>query len=98
LRSLLKELQYSSYLNKDLSVLIYSNNTAAIVLAKDPVAYSRTKYIEVRYHYIRQLVVYKKTTLIYISTDKMLVDILTKPLPNIAFQRCIEGLLGPRGH
>jgi hypothetical protein len=85
-------------LNKDLLVPIYSDNTAAIALAKDPVAYSRTKYIKVRYYYIRQLVVYKKTILIYISTDKILADILTKPLPNIMFQRCIEGLLGPRGY
>jgi hypothetical protein len=98
LRSLLRELQRSSYLNKDLLVPIYSDNTAAIALAKDPVAHSRTKHIEVRYHYIRQLVVYKKTILIYISMDKILVDILTKPLPNIVFQRYIEGLLGPRGH
>jgi hypothetical protein len=88
----------SSYLNKDLLVPIYSNNTAAIALAKDPVAYSRIKHIEVRYYYIRQLVVYKKTILIYISTDKILIDILTKPLPNIAFQCYIERLLGPRGH
>jgi hypothetical protein len=58
-------------------------------------AYSRTKYIEIRYYYIRQLVAYNKLVLVYIPTENILADILTKPLPIIAFRRYIEGLLGP---
>jgi hypothetical protein len=96
LRGLLTELGYTDYLGEHLSVPIYSDNTACIALAKDPVEHSRTKHIEVRYHYIRQLVAYGKTTLAYLPTTEMLADILTKPLANIAFQRCIKGLLGPR--
>ena len=94
LRGLLQELQRTYYLGEHLSVPIYSDNTACIALARDPIAHSRTKHIEVRYHYIRQLVAYKKTTLVYLRTEDMLADILTKPLPNIAFRRCIKGLLG----
>jgi hypothetical protein len=96
LRGLLSELQRTEYLGEHLSVPIYSDNTACIALAKDPVAHSRTKHIEVRYHYIRQLVAYGKTTLAYLPTEKMLADILTKPLANIAFRRCIKDLLGPK--
>lgn len=95
LRGLLEEIQRTEYLGEHLSVPIFSDNTACITLAKDPVAHSRTKHIEVRYHYIRQLVAYGKTTLAYLPTEDMLADILTKPLPNTAFQRCIRGLLGP---
>jgi hypothetical protein len=95
LRGLLRELQRTEYLGEHLSVPIYSDNTACIALAKDPVAHSRTKHIEVRYHYIRQLVAYGKTTLAYLPTENMLADILTKPLANTAFRRCIKGLLEP---
>jgi len=95
IRALLSEIQRTQYLGEHLSVPIFGDNTACIALAKDPVAHSRTKHIEVRYHYIRQLVAYGKTTLAYLPTEDMLADILTKPLSNTAFQRCIRGLLGP---
>jgi hypothetical protein len=95
LRTLLQELQREAYPGNHLEVPIFSDNTACIALAKDPVAHARTKHIEVRYHYIRQLVSYGRTTLAYLQTKDMLADILTKPLPITAFRRCIEGYLGP---
>ena len=76
-------------------MLIFSNNQSYIALAKDLITYSRTKYIDVRYHYIRELVSFSKTTVDYIPTEDMKADILTKPLPFVAFKRCIRGLLGP---
>jgi hypothetical protein len=93
LRGLLRELQRPAYLGKHLEVPIYSDNTACIALTRDPIAHARTKHIEVRYHYIRQLVAHGKTTLAYLPTADMLADILTKPLPIIAFRRCIQGYL-----
>jgi hypothetical protein len=74
-------------------VPILSDNQGCIALAKDPIAYSRTKYIEVRYHYIRDLIAYSKATLAYCPTEDMLADVLTKPLPLAAFKRCIQGLM-----
>ena len=91
---MLRELDRTQYLGEHLEVPIYSDNTACITLAKDPIAYTRTKYIEVRYYYIRQLVAYSKITLEHLPTERMLADILTKPLPKVAFERCIRGLLG----
>jgi hypothetical protein len=67
-------------LGKDSIVPLYSDNTACIALPKDPIAHSRTKHIEIRYHYIRQLVAYNKLVLVYIPTEDILVDIFTKPL------------------
>lgn len=93
IRALLKELHRTQYLNSTLAVPIFSDNQAAIALAKDPISHSRTKHIEVRYHYIRELVTYGKTVIDYISTNEMVADILTKPLPLTAYKRCIEGLL-----
>ena len=95
LSTLLREIHCSQYLSGGLSVPIYSDNTACIALAKDPIGHARTKHIEVRYHYIRELVASKKVILQYISTKDMLADILTKPLPITAFKRCIRGLTAP---
>ena len=89
IRALLRELQRTQYLGDGLSVSIFSDNTACIALAKDPVARSRTKHIEVRYHYIRQLVAYGKMNLAYLCTEDMLADIVTRPLGSAAFKRCI---------
>jgi hypothetical protein len=93
LRALLRELQRTKLLGEGLAMPIYSDNQACIALAKDPVAHSRTKHIDVRYHYIRELVVGGKTTVDYCPTADMTADILTKPLSLQGFQRCRQKLL-----
>jgi hypothetical protein len=93
LRALLRELQRPQYLNDTLATPIFSDNQACIALAKDPVAHSRTKHIDVRYHYIRQLITYGKATVAYLPTGGMIADMLTKPLPITAYRRCIKELI-----
>jgi hypothetical protein len=74
-------------------VPIFNNNQACITLAKDPVAHSRTKHIDVRYHYIKELVIRGKVAVDYCLTADMTADILTKPLALQGFQRCREKLI-----
>jgi hypothetical protein len=93
LRALIREIDRSQYLGSHLEVPILSDNEGCIALAKDPIAHNRTKHIEVRYHYIRDLIAYSKATVAYCSTENMLADVLTKPLPLAAFKRCIQGLM-----
>ena len=93
LRALLRELQRTELLGENLVTPIFSDNQACIALAKDPVAHSRTKHIDVRYHYIRELVVEGKTTIDYCPTIDITADILTKPLALQGFQRCRAKLL-----
>ena len=95
IRALLGELNRYQYLPKSRATPIFSDNQSCIALAKDPIAHSRTKHIDVRYHYIRELVSFGKVAVDYIPTEDMKADILTKPLPFVAFKRCIGGLLGP---
>ena len=92
IRALLKELQRTQYLTSTLATPIFSDNQGCIALAGDPVAHSRTKHIDVRYHYIRELVAYNKAIIDYVLTEEMVVDMLTKPLPLTALRRCIGGL------
>jgi len=92
IRALLRELQRAQYLGTDLSAPIFSDNQGCIALARDPVAHSRTKHIDVRYHYIRELVAFNKVTVEYIPTEEMVADMLTKPLSLAGLRRCIGGL------
>lgn len=95
LRTLLKELGRHRLLDKSQAVQIFSDNQSCIAIAEDPIAHRRTKHIDVRYHYIRQLISAGKTRVSYIPTDHMKADVLTKPLPFPAFQRCIRDFLMP---
>jgi hypothetical protein len=54
---------------------------------------SRTKHIEVRYHFLRDNVEKGNIDLIHVLTEKQLVDILTKPLDQATFAH-LRGELG----
>ena len=48
---------------------IYYDNTIAINISKNPIQHSRTKHIEIRHHFIRELVDNGTLTLEFIHTD-----------------------------
>ena len=50
-------------------LIIYCDNTSAINISKNPVQHSRTKHIEIRHHFIRELVKDGTLTLEFIHTD-----------------------------
>ena len=56
------------------------DNQGAIAIAKNPIAHARTKHIDICYHFIRETIQDKTIELRYCPTDKMLADLLTKPL------------------
>ena len=59
---------------------VLCDNTSAINLFKNPVQHSKSKYIEIRYHFIRDLVEDKVMCLEFIHMDNQKADIFTKPL------------------
>ena len=65
------------------AIPIKCDNTSAIYITKNLVQHSRTKHIEVRYHFIRDHVERGNITLFFIPTKNQLADIFTKLLsPN----------------
>ena len=68
-------------LQQDESVLLYGDNQACLMIAKDPEHHGRTKAIDVRYHHVRDLIACKVITPEYIPTEHMLMDGFTKALP-----------------
>ena len=69
------------------------DNQGAIALIKNPENHSRTKHIDVQYHYVREVVEDGLVQISYVPTTEMAADILTKPLTKVAFERC-RALLG----
>ena len=76
---------------------LYCDSQSAIALTQDRSHHTRTKHIDIRYHFIRYVVQDGKIKIIYCPTDEMVVDILTKPLPSLKakhFARAL-GLASP---
>ena len=56
------------------------DNQGVIALAKDNRFHAHTKHIDLRHHFIREVVKEEKIKVTYISTDENVVDIFTKAL------------------
>ena len=65
---------------------IYCDNTSAINISKNPIQHSQTKHIEIRHHFIRELVEDGTLTLWFIHTDDQKTNFITKPLDNTRFE------------
>ncbi|KAJ9542951.1 hypothetical protein OSB04_029457 [Centaurea solstitialis] len=76
---------------------IYCDNTSAIAIANNPVLHSKTKHIEVRYHFIRDHVMNGDIELHFVPTEYQLADPFTKPLDVTRFNMLISelGMLNP---
>ena len=73
--------QLHDYKLNFVNVPILCDNTSAINISKNPIQHSRTKHIEIRHHFLRDHSQKGDIVLEYISTDRQLADIFTKPLP-----------------
>lgn len=62
------------------SILLYNDNQSAQKLAANPVTHKRSKHIDVRYHFVREVVAKGDIELQYMPTDSMVADVLTKAL------------------
>ena len=66
-------------------VPLYADNQAAIFMAINCADTSRTKHIDVIYHFLRSTVERGSIRMVYVSTDDNAADTFTKPLAPIKF-------------
>ena len=71
---------------------IYYDNQSCVKLSKNPVFHNKSKHIEIKYHYIRDMVQRGVVKLQYVATDKHIADVLTKPLARVKFEYFREKL------
>ncbi|GJV48793.1 retrovirus-related pol polyprotein from transposon TNT 1-94 [Tanacetum coccineum] len=68
-------------------VPIFCDNTSAIAISNKLVLHSRTKHIDIRYHFIKDHILKGDIELHFIPTKYQLVDIFTKHLDKATFTR-----------
>ena len=64
---------------------IFCDNSSTINLSKNPINHSRTKHIDIRHHFLRDSIEKDLINLEFVSSEKQLADIFTKPLNENTF-------------
>ncbi|GJR10119.1 retrovirus-related pol polyprotein from transposon TNT 1-94 [Tanacetum coccineum] len=70
-------------------VSIFYDNTSAIAISNNPVLHSKTKHIDIMYHFIRDYILKGDIELHFVPTDLQLADIFTKPFAEPSFTRLV---------
>ena len=63
------------------------DSQGAFEISKNARFHNRTKHIDVQFHFIREKVSTNEVKVVYISTEDILADIMTKGLTKKRFQR-----------
>nr|GFA03390.1 ribonuclease H [Tanacetum cinerariifolium] len=71
---------------------MYCDSKAAIAISCNPVQHSRTKHIDVRYHFIKENVEKGIIELFFVGTKYQLADLFTKALPEERFKYLVRRL------
>ena len=66
---------------------IYTDSKSAMRLAVNPEFHSRTKHVDVKFHFLREQVVLRSIDIQYLPTQQQIADIMTKALPTDQFRR-----------
>ena len=79
------------------AIRIDCDSQSAIFLAKNPAYHSKTKHIDVQYHFVRDIIEDRNLLLVKVDTLKNTLDALTKSVSSEKFSRCREtmGISGP---
>ena len=92
----LKQLLETLGLTVKTPILIYEDNQQAIDIANNLMIKSRTKHIDIKLHFIQELIENKTISLVYHCSSVQHVDIMTKPLKRILHEKhmnvCFSGL------
>ncbi|KAJ9551406.1 hypothetical protein OSB04_015451 [Centaurea solstitialis] len=71
---------------------IYCDSKSAIAITCNPVQHTRTKHIDIRYHFIKDHVERGTIELYFVNTEHQLADLFTKPLDEKRFNFLISKL------
>jgi hypothetical protein len=75
------------------ATMILCDNQSCIKMTKNLVFHDKSKHIEIRYHYIRDMVQRGAIKLQYVGTDEHIADVLTKPLSRVKFEHFRDKLV-----
>lgn len=90
IKFLLKELGYSMIM----PTTIYGDNQGAIQLTINHAQHKRTRHIDIKFHYVRDLETKGEIVISKIPTESMVADLLTKNTSKKVYHSLIQSLLG----
>jgi len=65
--------------------ILWCDNLSATYLTANPIFHSRTKHMEIDFHFVRDKVRAKTLSVRYVSSHDQVADALTKPLSKVRF-------------
>ena len=77
--------------------IVKEDNQSCIAMAKNPQYHGRAKHIDIKHHFVRELVGDDTIKLEYCPTNEMVADILTKGLVRERFC-CLRQKAGMESH
>ena len=90
IRNFLRDVGRSVYASGTNATRILGDNQGALRLVANPEFHSRSKHIDVQYHYVRELLENDTISVDYIRTSEMAADCLTKPLKKVQLKANLE--------
>ncbi|GKA10318.1 retrovirus-related pol polyprotein from transposon TNT 1-94 [Tanacetum coccineum] len=69
---------------------MYCDSKSAIAISCNPVQYSKTKHIDIRYHFIKEHVEKGTVEIYFVGTKYQLADLFTKALPKERFEYLVH--------
>jgi len=71
-------------------VKIHCDSQSAIHLANHQVYHERTKHIDIRLHFVRDMIESKENVVEKVASEENPVDVFTKSLPRSRFKHCLD--------
>ena len=71
---------------------MHFDNQSYVNLSKNPLFHDKSKHIEIKYHYIRDMVERGAVKLQYFAMEEQIADVLMKPLARVKFEYFREKL------
>ena len=72
---------------------IFCDNQSCMKFSENLVFHDKSKHIEIKFHYIRDMVHRGAVKLQHMAMDEQIVDVLTNPLSRMKFEYFIERLV-----
>ncbi|GKE35514.1 hypothetical protein Tco_1454836, partial [Tanacetum coccineum] len=71
-------------------ILMYCDSKSAIAISCNPVQHSKTKHIDIRYHFIKEHVEKGTVEIYFVGAEYQLADLFTKALPKERFEYLVH--------
>ncbi|KAH9648710.1 reverse transcriptase Ty1/copia-type domain-containing protein [Citrus sinensis] len=85
-----KEVGLCGFVDSDFARDLDKRSSSAIYLSKNPAHHKKTKHIDIKLHFIRNVISKGVISMVKVHTDNNPADMLTKVVPTAKFKSCLD--------